>query len=1153
MGIKYILSGLLSLFLWCGGLYPSTAQAGPSGKERMKLLEAIEKISQEYDVYFTFDMTLVSKMEVQYERALYSSAEDAISRILKGTGLKYQFYDRRFVILYKDDASGLESLKQMSKHLNGLISEGEKKMFSTAKHDLQAVTRLPSQSILKTIPRVAFSVEGKVTNQEREPLIGVTVQVKGNGKATTTDSRGHFALNDIDANAVLVFSYVGFETQEVKVAGRSNVRVVMASASQALGEVVVVGYGKQSRKQITGAIETINPSQTRDFPQITAADRLKGQAAGLVVSQPNGKPGANPTLRIRGMGSLGAGDNPLIVIDGFPIGNQIPQSLNPDDIASISVLKDASSTAIYGARGANGVVVISTKKANLNQRQLDFSTSIGYQNIPQSRRLEMLNGKEYAQFMKEAFEERIRVEGATQNVPSIYQNPEQYGEGTDWFDELIVPNAPMANYNLSYMGGGEYINGVISAGYAAQDGVLPNTKFNRVSLRSNLIGKINNNITAGLNLMGARTMDNTPPTDGSQAHRTAGGGISQAYLMSPLQSPYLNDGSLRPFITEPENPNYISMPNPIFQLLERENDIKRMELNATGFFEAKFLNDFSYRMNFGVNHQNGTTQTFRPSTIGFWWEAPPKQAAATYETFGVMSWNLDNLLNYSKQFGDHYIAAILGYTAQKSTSESSYILVEGFPDDDVHTITRGQNVLSRTSAGSEWALAASFMRVNYNYKDKYLLEGTFRREGSSRFGENSKYGNFPSGSLGWRISEESFFPVTRWLSSLKIRTSYGITGNNNIGDYRHIAAIANANYVFNNTLSSGSMPGSFANTNLAWEKSKQFDVGIELDAFHNSIHFHADYYKKRTGDMLFSIPIPAITGYTNSWTNLGDVENEGVELTLTSNQTFRQVRWSSNFNVSFNRNKVLDLGGQPQVLHGNYNISVVGRSIGMFYGYKTLGIYNSQSDLDNYPGWANARPRLGDVIFEDVDGDRVISSLDRTVIGNPHPKMTFGFTNRIGYKNFDLSVLLTGATGYGIFNINHDADLNMFGRYNVRKLVLNRWKSPTEPGDGVTPAATAQNSRQRQSSWIYKGDHLWVKNISLSYAVPENLIARYKIKGIRVYTSVLNPFLFAYFDESNPELGDGNAGRDGVSTALGLNGGSYPVARVFSFGISATF
>ncbi|HRP54533.1 TonB-dependent receptor [Agriterribacter sp.] len=1165
MGMKYILSGLLSLFLWYGGLNPSAIRANPSDKEKITLLEAIEKISQKYDVYFTFDMTLVSKVEVQYEQALYSSAEDAISRILKGTGLKYQFYDRRFVILYKDDAKGLESLRQMSKHLNGLISEGEKKMDSTTKNNMLAVARLPTQSILKTIPRVAFSVEGTVTNQEGEPLIGVTVQVKGTGKATTTNTGGHFTLNDIEANAVLVLSYVGFETQEVKVAGKTNLKIVMLSSTQALGEVVVVGYGTQKKEDLTGALKTIDQKSIKDLPVSAVDQKLVGRVAGVEIQQVSGAPGAGTSVKIRGSGSLGAGNEPLYVIDGMPYSSGLNQEINPlsfinpDDIQDVTILKDASSTAIYGSRGANGVIMITTKNASKDQSLINYSGYTGFSSIPEKGRPKMLNAKEFAEYQRDRIDYVVRQregrDAVLSDYPEEYQDLDKLGEGTNWYN-LLLRNAFTQNHNISIQRGAKNSQLYLSAGYFDQEGTIRNTNLKRYSANFNYNLNINSFIKLGASLM---------PTFIDQTRASTGTGrdldpTGISLWANPVMKPFDEDGNLVPYILTPKN-SYNStwnFPNPLFMLDEAPRKYNEIRNLGSAFVEIEPIKGLQIRSSINTTFSVFKNSRYVPSTIGSPNNPPTNNKGTLNLSEGnSFDWVITNTATYSKKLEKHSFKGLVGYITQKSRYNSINLNASPYSNDLIKTLNAADGITSWGQTINEWNMLSYLGRINYAFMDRYLLTATIRSDGSSRFGENKRYAMFPSVAAAWRVSDEDFIKDIQWIDQLKVRASFGKSGNNNIGNYSHLSNVSLGRYVLNDNIVSAASVSLF-NPDLGWEESEQIDLGMDLVILDGRIGITGDLYRRKSVNMLLNNVIPAITGFNSQLVNMGSVLNKGLELELDVTPIrSNNWNWTWNFNIAFNKNKVLSTNENgDNILAGSMdgratNVSIVGKPIGEFYGFILEGVY-SQADIDNpavpkYPGNTAGYPK-----YKDLNGDGVITEiLDYTNLGSPNPDFTFGFSSRLSYKNIDISASLNGRQGGYVMNGLRQTIDNLQGFFNLGKEWLNRYRSDKDPGDGIHAFGPNAVHRVNDKLWLESASYLRITNLNIGYTFQTRFERRNVLfKNFRVYVSVQNLATFTKYTGQNPE-GQGINVNNTLAPGYDMN--SYPVARTVTAGINITF
>ena len=715
-------------------------------------------------------------------------------------------------------------------------------------------------------------IKGTVVDNMGVPIIGANVMIKGTTNGTITDMDGQFSLDASD-NDVLQISYIGYNTQTIVIGDKDVLSIKLLENTESLDEVVVVGYGTQRKSDITSAVSVVDMNNIGDIPSVDASRLLVGQAPGVVVKQSSGTPGKELDITIRGTGSLGADSKPLYVVDGFPIGTSLEQSLNPNDIESISILKDAASTSIYGARGANGVVLITTKGAKKGELKLTATASLGIQNVPDNRKVKMMNGVEFAEFKKQSYIDKVRYfenrEPSIDEIPIDFRYPEQTKYSTNWYDEILKKNALIQNYNVSLSEGIGKVRSVVSLGYLKQDGAVIETDFERFSARANIIGEVNDYISMGWNISGSRTNERLVGTDGRDAI------MGIALMADPREPVYNEDGSWNDYIGG--NDGIYGYPNPVMYLHETQNKQHINRVISNGYVEITFLKDFKFKPSVNMSLFNLKRRDFTPSTISGQNAPAPRNAVMAEWNREVVNWNVDLLLSYSKQIKDHSIDAMLGYTAQEENYDQLYAYGSNFPNDEIQVFQNAESV-SLSSDRYSWSLLAYFARVNYSFKDKYLLSASFRREGSSRFGANNKWGDFPSVSIGWRISEEPFMPDLSWLSNLKLRASYGVTGNNAIGNYPSLAGMNSANYILGNSLAPGSVISSFANADLGWEKSNSLDVGLDLALFNNSFVITAEFYNKITNSMLLSKEIPIISGFSSTYTNIGKLARFRMDL-----------------------------------------------------------------------------------------------------------------------------------------------------------------------------------------------------------------------------------------------------------------------------------
>ena len=851
-------------------------------------------------------------------------------------------------------------------------------------------------------------------------------------------------------------------------------------------------------------------------------------------------------IRIRGAGSIGAGDDPLYVVDGFPITNTYNRSanplstINPDDIENITVLKDASSTAIYGSRGSNGVILITTKQAKAGTSKIEFNTYGGVQVAPERGKIKMMNAEQFANFRVEARQDLAAAQGKPfdpSTIPADYRNPVSLGAGTDWYN-VLTRQAPQQSYNLTFSKGTENLRTVLSAGYFNQQGVVKNTSFERYSVRLNVDGSPRKNVTVGLNLNPSLVNRKLTNTEGHFNEAL----LTQSLLNSPVPPVYKADGSYNQNITSTD---LFVNANPLSILMDTRNVSNTVRVLANTYIDVAPLPGLHLKTTFNVDYNAARADVFKPSTVGAFRNPPPQPATGSVTNNSLLNWLNENTITYNRAFGQHRFDALVGYTVQSETFQSTTTSGSNYPDDAVQTVNAA-TILSAVADYQQWRLLSYLARVNYNFSDRYLLSVAVRRDGSSRFGSENRWANFPSVSAGWRLSDEKFFPKTKWLDEIKLRASYGLSGNNNIGNYTYIPGINTDNYSFGGTLASGFRLGSLANNRLGWESSRQLDAGLDASLLGGRLYLTAEYYQRHTEDMLQNLDIPAASGFTSAITNIGNVQNNGFEFSANSKNTTGKLKWETDFNISFNRNKVLDIGGKAQIISGdaNTNITVVGQPMGMFYGYVFQGIVQTQAELDGIPKYAGQV--VGSVKYQDVNGDGKIDASDRTIIGNPYPKFFWGMTNRFRYGPLDLSILVNGIQGNQIMDAYKRFTTNIDGVFNVEAAVQDRWRSASQPGNGEIPTTVGSTtwSREINSLWVKDASFIAIRNITLGY----NIKTPWKFSA-RIYSSVQNALLLTSYKGGWPELNyQGNN-----SLAPGVNYTGYPVPITYTLGANFQF
>lgn len=986
------------------------------------------------------------------------------------------------------------------------------------------------------------TVKGIVKGPDGLPVIAANISQKGTNNATITDLYGNFTLNITGQHPVLVISYIGYVTTEVNVSGRAFIEVVLQEDVEALDEVVVVGYGTMRKKDVTGAVSSVRTEDITKNATSNVMQAIAGKMSGVQVVQNSGTPGGDVSILIRGVGTINDA-SPLYVIDGVPVSGGM-WYLNPNDVESIDVLKDASATAIYGSRGANGVVMVTTKQAQEGHTEINFDYSYGIQHT--AKTYDMLNASQYA-----ALHNEMRTNaGPEYSLNPAFSDPESLGTGTDWMD-AIFRTAPMQKVNLSMLGGNRKISHATSLGYYTQDGIMKNSSYNRLSLQSNISSKIVSNVTvrANVNLSAENRRTQPVSTVIQNAMRILPSIPIQdenGEYAGPTGNAEWNGNALNPVAIINEQ-NYRMKGFRMLSNISLEWEIvKGLKFKTTGGAELGYDYNNSYipKYKWGMNESKNTMQT----------------VSSAYEQLYL--W--DNTLNYDKSFGKHRINAMVGTSYQEYKKESVSASGSGRASE---LTTELDNATKATDVGGNslrWALMSYMARLHYSYDDRYLVTATFRADGSSKFGKDNRFGYFPSFAAAWNIGNESFMQSVKPISQLKLRVGYGQTGNQNIGAYAFADKLS-VNGVYNfgsqrgfeSNLVNLIYPYLLSNPSVKWEAVEQYNVGVDIGFLKNRIVANLDFYVKNTRDMLTKKPVPQTSGTSleqADWppVNIGKVLNRGFEFTINTKNFVGEFKWETNLNMSFNHNEVVSIGG-PEILNG---VSLIreGQPINSFYGYKLGGVYqtldevftgpvmeNRAADKASHNPYKNTSP--GDMWFVDVDGNGEINDLDRTVIGNPSPDCIFGFNNTFSYKNFDLSIFFQGALGNQVWNGVRASHESMNSTYNQLASTLERWT-----GEGTSSSmpraiyADPNNNSRASTRWLENGSYAKLKNLTFGYTLPENWTDRAKVKALRLYVSFDNLCTITNYSGLDPEVG-----------LSGLDYGVYPSARTYMFGVSVKF
>ena len=1007
-------------------------------------------------------------------------------------------------------------------------------------------------------------IKGVVTNADGTPLAGASVRVVGTEESAATDTQGLFEIRILPGHYVLevaYLSYLTYRSSEITVSSdhESLYNIVLSEDQDVLDEVVVVGYGTQLKRVVTSSIASLPGSELKEYSTANFTETMAGRIPGVQISQVTGEPGEPLNIRIRGAGSITAGNNPLYVVDGFPLGEENLNAFNQQDIESIEVLKDASASAIYGSRGANGVVLITTHKGNAGPAKVDFSASHGIQQL--SKKIDVLSPEEYVDFAIDAVQRAWVERGGNADDPNevrsplyriapYFLSPDEWTY-TDWQDEIYT-TAPVSTLDLRVSGGQEKLAYMFSGGYLNQRGILRNTGYQRFSFRSNISGKLSDRVSLSVNLAPSYGVNDRILSNG----RWSTGAVGSALALPGFFPTRNADGTYPSFAGFGYNTSNGGNPMALVNETDGTDRVFRMMGGVQG--SVSIMDGLTYRLNTGVDYLNNENQLYKGKLLP---DISDLRPGGSYASGSSISGLVENTLSYGRDFADHRLDALLGQSAQLGSIQSDYIEGNNYPNDLVKTL----NAAQITAAGNleeAWTLSSYFFRLNYAFKNRYFLSGAIRRDGSSRFGQNSKWGTFPSVSMGWLLSDEPFLRDVRAVNSLKIRASYGLAGNNFIPNYGSIGLLTNSNYVYGagaGTIANAIYAGSLGNPNLSWETSKQFDAGLDAAFFNNRLTLVADYYHKLNTDLLLDVSVPAVMGVQSSLQNIGKVRNQGIELQLSSVNTTGEFVWKTDLNIAANRNKVLELGpngdpifatsgtGGTNVTH----ITQIGKPIGSFYGFIFDGVYNTVEEINNHPHLSTDIP--GDPIIRDVSGDGEITMDDRTIIGDAYPDYTFGFKNDFSYKGFDLSVFIYGAQGGEIMNQSKYFTASMTGRLNSLGEARDRWRSPEEPGNGKVFSANIDiNGYRRLPSTFYIEDASFVRlrTVTLGYDVSRILGKRCKLDKARVYVSGQNLFTWSPYKMYNPE-----ASMTEFNSQLtpGSDQDVFPLAKTFTMGISVSF
>ncbi|NQD72189.1 TonB-dependent receptor [Sphingobacterium shayense] len=960
-------------------------------------------------------------------------------------------------------------------------------------------------------------ITGNIKNNVGEPLEGVTVSIKGTNTRTSTDGKGYYSIAVEDAQSIILISFVGYKDIQTTVGNRSVIDLAMEVKTDELDEVVVVGYGTVKKSDLTGSVSQVKAKELNAFPSANALQALAGRAPGVHIRQSSGAPGPSMSVRVRGGNSIQGSNEPLYVVDGFPIAGSNPTIVNPADIESVEILKDASATAIYGSRGANGVVLITTKKGKQGRTNVAFESSYTSQKL--IRELDLMNAQEYARFYNE--------QAINDNLDPYFteQEIEAFGQGFDWQD-FVFQQAPVFTSSLNVSGGNEKTQFSLGGSFFGQDGIVKGSDYDRYSLQNNIKHKINDKVTVELNSTLSKL---TTRRRDSQGGNRGNSMIAAAISAPPILTPFNEDGSYRvlhtayPFLAT-------DLRNPINWINESNSEIKANLALINASISYDITPDLTLKIAGGLESRDERTDNY---TTTKFFDSPGNASVSTGQHSSLLN---ENTLNYTRTFNQkHSLAAVAGITYQNFTNTSVNASGSDFLSDifGSHNLGAAGTPGVPGSAYIKSTLISFLGRVNYSYDDRFLATISLRRDGSSRYSSGSQWGNFPSGALAWRVSNEDFMKNLPIISELKLRTSWGLTGSQAIDPYTTLNLLSPGKTIFGNDYHNTVGPSTRLPNDLSWETTEQLDVGADIGVLNNRILFTADYYVKNTRDLLSDVRLPASMGYISTIQNVGKVQNKGFEFGVEAKPFTQAFTWDLQANISFNNNKVISLYNHEDVLRDNIGMIIIsdatsilreGRPVGQFWGYIEDGYDNN-----------------GDIIFRDINGDGSISAADKTYIGDANPDFTYGLNSAMSYKNFEFSFFLQGTYGNDILNassITNTMDYG-FGLNMPKSVYENHWTANNPDAD--YPRISRSTPVKMSDRFIENGSYLRLKNISLAYNLPLSAMNVSKIQRLQVYVSGQNLFTATEYSWWDPE------------TNFRLDHNSYPSAKSVTFGIRAGF
>lgn len=1037
------------------------------------LQEALDAVKKQTEFSFWYrneEVNLSKKVSVKIDR---ENIQEVMAQLLSGQDLTYAINEKH-IIIYKKNSS-VEQQKQVQKRISGIV-----------------------------------------TDRNGEPVIGANVVEKGTTNGTITDMEGKFSLM-VDEYSTILVSYIGFLSQEFRAKGESYIKILLEESNRQLDEVVVIGYGTVKKSDLTGSVASVKSDAIMDLPTNNISQALQGRVPGVQIQQNSGAPGANMQIRIRGANSISGNNEPLWIINGFP-GDQ--SMINSSDIESVEVLKDASATAIYGSRGANGVIIVTTKQAKEGRVSVDYEGSYSVQSV--RKRLELMDAAEYANYYNLFWENTKGEKYFSQDEIA------RFGKGTDWQD-LIFRSAPVQDHSLTVNGGNEKTQFAVGASYYNQEGVIKNNDYQRIVLRANINHEINKKFSISYNSILSRTGQSL--TDEENI-------LLSALSATPTVGPYMEDGQYRLLNgIYPFSPDNLINPIAYFNEVSKKQVDNKVMANIALIYKP--IDGLSIKISGNVSN----TDTRLDSYTGV--EYPNSSGSAGVSSSNGLTLNSDNIITYNKTINkDHTITATGAFTYEKYTGKSLSASGSGFLSDAAGSYDLGSATTINTPSSSytDWALLSWLGRFNYSYKGKYLATVSFRADGSSRYSKGNKWGYFPSGALAWRFSEEGFMKDLPFISNGKLRIGYGQTGSTAINPYYTLDMLSSGKVSFDDALYTYYAPGTRLPSDLKWETTSQTDIGLDLGFLNNRLRITADYYLKNTRDLLNTVQLPASLGYTTTVKNIGKIRNKGFEFQVDADLLDNEFKWNVSANISFNRNKVVKLYEGQDVQGTTYNLIVAndyvnllreGLPMSIFYGYQTEGFDEN-----------------GHFVYKDNNKDGSISEDDKTVIGDPNPDFIYGLTSNMSWKNFELSFFIQGSQGNDIYSFSMiTQNYKTYLGYNaLEEVFYNHW-TPDHP-NAKYPAVDNVISTKMADNYVYNGSYLRLKNIKLAYNIPVSKLGISWLKRGQVYISGQNLLTITKYPWWDPEV---NSKGGGSSVNQGIDYYSYPTTKGFTVGAKLSF